>query len=76
VTTRPEHPTAHARRRFGTRQIVALTVIALTLIFVLQNRATVQIAFFTLTVTAALWLVLVIMLGIGVLIGVLAARRK
>jgi len=74
--SRPGQPTAHARRKLGPRQVVAIVVAVLTLIFVLQNRDTVQIAFFTLTVTAALWFVLILVLAIGVLIGVLATRRK
>jgi uncharacterized integral membrane protein len=76
VMTRPERPSAHARRRISPRQIVALVVIALTLIFIVQNRDTVQVHFFGLTVTAALWLLLIIMVALGVIIGMLAGRRK
>jgi uncharacterized integral membrane protein len=74
--TRPEGPSAHARRRIGPRQIVAIVVIALTLIFIAQNRDSVQVQFFALTVTAALWFLLIIMVALGVVIGVLASRRK
>jgi lipopolysaccharide assembly protein A len=74
--SRPEHPTARPGRKLGTKQIVALVVAAVTLIFILQNRDTVQITFFALTVTAALWFVLLIVLVLGVVIGALATRRK
>jgi uncharacterized integral membrane protein len=43
MTRRPERPPVHAQRRISPRQIVALVVIALTLLFVVQNRDTVQI---------------------------------
>ena len=76
MTTRPEGPATRPRRRFGTKQIVALVVAVLTLIFIMQNRDAVQIAFFTLTVTAALWFVLLIVLVLGVIVGVLATRRR
>lgn len=69
-------PAGPARRTVSTKQIVALAVAVLTLIFILQNRDAVQIAFFTLTVTAALWFVLLIVLVLGVVIGVLATRRR
>lgn len=74
--SRPEHPPARSGRWFGTKQIVALVVAALTLIFILQNRETVHITFFALTVTAALWFVLLIVLVLGVVVGVLVTRRK
>jgi uncharacterized integral membrane protein len=66
---------ATSRGRLSTKQIVALVVAALTLIFIFQNREPVQIAFFTLTVTAALWFVLIIVLAVGVVVGALARRR-
>jgi putative membrane protein len=76
MRTGPEPATAHPRHGMSPRRILALVVAALTLIFIVQNRDTVQIQFFTLTVTAALWLILVIMVVVGVLIGVLVSRRS
>lgn len=76
MTHHPEHPMTRRRRTLGGKQIAALVIAALTLIFILQNRDAVQIAFFTLTVNAALWFVLLIVLALGVAIGVLATRRR
>jgi uncharacterized integral membrane protein len=55
--SRPEEPT-HARHRLGGRQIVALVVAVLTLTFILRDTDTVQMAFLTIAVVAALWLAL------------------
>jgi uncharacterized integral membrane protein len=74
--TRHERAPVPSGRRISARQIVALVVAALTVIFILQNRDPVEIRLFTLTVTASLWLLLIIMVGLGVVIGMLLARRR
>lgn len=56
------------RHRFTPRLIVALVVVALTLIFMVQNRDIVQIRLFAITLYSPLWLLLVVM-------GVLGAHR-
>jgi uncharacterized integral membrane protein len=76
MTPHEKRSSVHAGRRIGPRQIVALVVIAVTLIFIAQNRDPVQIHFFTLTVTAAMWFMLIIMVALGLIIGWLATRRK
>jgi lipopolysaccharide assembly protein A len=58
------------------RQIVVLVIVVLAALFIVQNRDTVQIGFFTLTVTASLWLLLVIMFVLGAIVGVLVGRRR
>lgn len=77
--TGPRHQRASSGasgRRISPRQIVALVIAALVVIFIVQNREPVDVRLFTLTVTAALWLLLVIMAGLGVIIGMLLARRR
>jgi hypothetical protein len=54
--SRPEEPTADARRKPGPRRIVALAVTVLTLTFVLRDTDAVQIALLMIAVVAALWL--------------------
>ena len=56
--SRPEEPTAHARRKLGRRQIVALVAAVLTLTFILRDTDTVQMALLTIAVVLALWLAL------------------
>jgi uncharacterized integral membrane protein len=64
------------RRRFSPRLIVALVVVALTLIFMVQNRDIVQIRLFAITLYSPLWLLLVVMAVVGALIGILLTRRR
>jgi uncharacterized integral membrane protein len=52
-----------------------LLVAALIVLFIVQNRDTVKIQLFTLTMSAPLWLLLVVMVALGALIGFLLARR-
>lgn len=69
-TTPPGH-----RKRVPTRLIIGLLVAALIVLFIVQNRDTVKIQLFTLTMSAPLWLLLVVMVALGALIGFLLARR-
>ncbi|MFR9806960.1 DUF1049 domain-containing protein [Pseudonocardia sp. RS010] len=69
-------PPRQARRRIGVRQVVALVVAVLALVFVLQNRDDVNVYLFTLTLSAPLWLLLVVMIAVGLLVGVVVARKK
>lgn len=68
-------PVQH-RRRITPRQIAALVIIAVTVIFIVQNRDIMQIHLFALTLTSPLWLLLVVMVGLGGLIGFLLGRRR
>ncbi|MEB3368985.1 LapA family protein [Saccharopolyspora mangrovi] len=59
-----------ARAWFG----LALLVVAL--VFILQNRASTSIEIFTLMISAPLWLILVISVAVGLLVGVLLRTRR
>jgi lipopolysaccharide assembly protein A len=64
------------RRRISPRLVIALVVTALVAIFIAQNRDTVRIQLFAVTLTSPLWLLLVIMVVLGVLVGFLLGRRR
>jgi lipopolysaccharide assembly protein A len=77
--TSPGHPgsaPAGHRRRITARQIFALAVLALVVIFIVQNRSTVEVQLFTVTVSSPLWLLLIIMVGLGMLTAFLLTRRR
>ena len=69
-------PVQRGRRRMSPRQILVLVIVVLAALFIVLNRDPVQIRFFTLTVTASLWLLLVVMLVLGAIVGVLVGRRR
>ncbi|MCE3550607.1 LapA family protein [Pseudonocardia sp. RS11V-5] len=71
-----QRPTGRGRRRITARAVVALVVAVLALVFVLQNRDPVGVYLLTLTLSAPLWLLLVVMIAVGLLIGVVLTRRK
>lgn len=58
-------PPSRSRFRPGTRQIVALAVLALVVLFIVQNREPVRIALFAIVVTAPLWIMLTAMVLLG-----------
>jgi lipopolysaccharide assembly protein A len=64
------------RRRISPRLVIALVVMALVAIFIAQNRDTVRIQLFAISLTSPLWLLLVVMVVIGVLFGYLLGRRR
>jgi putative membrane protein len=53
-----------------------LVATALVAIFIAQNRDQVRIQLFTITLTSPLWLILVVVVALGVLIGFLLGRRR
>lgn len=63
-------------RRVTPRQIAALVVAVLIVIFIVQNRELVRIQLFTASVTSPLWLVLAVMIVLGALIGFTLGRRR
>ncbi|MCE0761517.1 LapA family protein [Pseudonocardia kujensis] len=71
-----QRSTGRGRRRITARQVVALVVAVLALVFVLQNRDPVGVHLFTLTLSAPLWLLLVVMIAVGLLLGVVLTRRR
>jgi lipopolysaccharide assembly protein A len=64
------------RRRISPRLVVALAATALVVIFVAQNRDPVRIQLFAITLTSPLWLILVIVVVLGVLVGFLLGRQR
>lgn len=70
-----QRPTTSGRRRITARYVVALVVAVLALVFVLQNRGPVNVYLFTLTLSAPLWLLLVVMIAVGLIIGLVVRRR-
>ncbi len=58
------------------RQVTALVLAAIALVFVLQNRGETTLAFFGVSFAAPLWLYTLIALVVGALIGALLTRRK
>ena len=71
-----QRPTGRGRRRITARLVVALVVAILTLVFVLQNRGPVDVSLFTLTLSAPLWLLLVVMIAVGLLVGLVLSRGR
>ena len=55
---------------------VALVIAVIALIFVLQNRRDATIELFNISVSAPLWMTLLVTLLIGVLIGLLIRRNR
>jgi putative membrane protein len=64
------------RRRISPRLVIALVVTALVAIFIAQNRETVRIQLFAVTLTSPMWLILVIMVVLGLVFGYLIGRRR
>jgi uncharacterized integral membrane protein len=58
------------------RTWLALVIIVLALVFVLQNRREASIYLFNVSITAPLWMTLLITLVVGVVVGLLAHRRR
>jgi uncharacterized integral membrane protein len=63
-------------RRISPRLVIALATTALVVIFIAQNRDPVRIQLFAITLTSPLWLILVIMVVLGVLVGFFLGRRQ
>ncbi|MGF7121804.1 lipopolysaccharide assembly protein LapA domain-containing protein [Rhodococcus sp. TAF43] len=62
--------------RVSPTQWAALALAVLAIIFVAQNRHDVSISLFFISVTAPLWLTLLVIFAIGWLVGMLTTRRR
>lgn len=62
--------------RITPRQIAVLAIFIVLVVFIAQNRDPVRVDLFTITVTAPLWNVLVVMVLVGLVIGLLLRRRR
>lgn len=67
---------ASSARRLLVAHWAALVLTVIAVVFIAQNRADVSIDLFWLHATAPMWFVLVGTLLVGVLVGVLASRRR
>ena len=66
-----------ALRRIGNvpaRVWLGLVLLVVAIVFILQNRGSTRIEVFTLSVSAPLWLILVVAVVVGMLVGLLVSR--
>ena len=56
--------------------VLALILAVLAVVFIAQNRARVEISFFTVDVSAPTWLLLTIMTLVGLVVGLLLGRLR
>ncbi|WP_159612532.1 lipopolysaccharide assembly protein LapA domain-containing protein [Glutamicibacter sp. JC586] len=63
------------RFALNTKQITAIVLVVLALVFILQNLTYVRVEFFFIHSSAPLWLILVITLALGYVIGWISKRR-
>ncbi|MBB3664889.1 MULTISPECIES: LapA family protein [Prauserella salsuginis group] len=69
-------PGPHRRFHIGPRQVVALLVAVVVVLFVVQNRDVVDMHLFTIVVSAPLWTALVVVAALGALAGFLLTRKR
>ncbi|GAA4556241.1 DUF1049 domain-containing protein [Pseudonocardia xishanensis] len=74
--TTEHRPQRGQGRKVSPRVVVAGVIAVLALVFILQNRGPVGVHLITLTLSAPLWLLLVVMVGVGLLVGYVSARRR
>ncbi|MBI3217715.1 MAG: DUF1049 domain-containing protein [Mycobacterium sp.] len=67
---------AQPARRFALRYWVALIVVALSALFIAQNRDRPRIHILWITVESPMWLILTIIFVAGLLVGLLLRRRR
>ncbi len=58
------------------RIIVSVVIIAAVVAFVLQNRQPVEIDFLFMTLSMSLWLLIVVFLVLGAVLGLIWQRRR
>ncbi|RBM23531.1 DUF1049 domain-containing protein [Prauserella sp. PE36] len=75
MTAKPDVP---GKRRFqlSPGRVIALVVAVVVVVFVVQNRDTVDMHLFTVVITGPLWTALLIVAALGVLTGYLLTRRR
>ena len=75
-STAPPTPGTTKRRRVPVKLIVALVLIALAIVFIVQNRQHVNIYLLLWTISGPMWSALTGMLVFGVIVGFLLVRRN
>jgi lipopolysaccharide assembly protein A len=63
-------------RRFALRYWVALILVALSAIFIAQNRDRADIHILWITLAAPIWFIFTGLLVVGILVGLLLRRRR
>ncbi len=61
---------------FGLRQLTALGLLVVMLVFILQNRRSTTVRFLIPETTAPLWVALFLSALLGIVVGGLLARRR
>ncbi|MFC7345011.1 DUF1049 domain-containing protein [Saccharopolyspora griseoalba] len=69
-------PVLQRVRAVPARVWLGLALLVVAVGFILQNRSDTRIEIFTLSISAPLWLILVVSVVVGVLIGLLLRRRR
>jgi len=64
-----------SRFALNAKQIMAIALVILALVFILQNLTYVRVEFFLIHSAAPLWLVLLVTLAVGYVIGWTSKRR-
>lgn len=72
----PDTQKSSATSLLTPRNILAAVLVALAVIFILQNRAATTIQLFWVSMRSPLWLTLVVILLLGWIAGLLTTRRK
>ena len=65
-----------SRRWMGSRQIVALVIGVVAIVFIAQNRGRVQIDLFWVSLSAPVWLLLTLMVLAGMAVSALLRRKR
>ncbi len=66
----------NGRSPFGFRQVAALVLLVLMLVFILQNRRSTTIRFLVPETTSPLWVALLLSALLGMVVGGLLAWRR
>lgn len=72
----PGRPAGSLLTRFALRHWIAIALVALTAVFIGQNRDRQQVRVLWITVESPVWLLLTAMLVIGVIVGLLLRRGR
>lgn len=72
----PESTRTRRKIEFSSRNIAAAALTLIAVLFILQNRGSASIDLFWVSVRAPLWIILVVVFGIGWAAGLLTTRRE
>ncbi|WP_022885631.1 DUF1049 domain-containing protein [Glaciibacter superstes] len=76
MSSRDTEPHGNRFWPFGPAQWIAVILIVLAIVFVAQNRASMAIHLFWMTISAPQWFVLVLLVIVGLVAGYLLGRRR